>query len=220
MLLSCETVARTASACLSADDGSVIACRDLGGGEAEAGLALLLDGILRAYGQPQRLAVAVGPGSFTGLRVGVTAVRTLAWLDDLPVHPVDTLAAIAAAQGDGRWWVLLPITRDATAHGLYAIQHGAVTVVAAPRVDRDADACSLDPAGAVAIGPGVAPKGPLIARWAPDAARGDPAPAHARGVARAAAAFPAVGWPALLPDYRREPAPVLQRAALTRPPSG
>jgi tRNA threonylcarbamoyladenosine biosynthesis protein TsaB len=220
MLLSCETVRRTATACLTADDGRELAFRDLGGGEAEAGLALLLDGLLRTHGRPRALAIATGPGSFTGLRVGVTAIRTLAWLEDLPVHPVDALAAAAAGRGPGLWWVLLPITRDATAHGLYRVgDGGALEILAPPRIDRDASQPPLAAAtgDATAVGPALSVKPDLAARWCPSARRGDDAPPDARGVARATAAFPAGRWDAVLPDYHREPAPVLQRAALTRP---
>ncbi|WP_145298295.1 tRNA (adenosine(37)-N6)-threonylcarbamoyltransferase complex dimerization subunit type 1 TsaB [Crateriforma conspicua] len=45
---------------------------------------------------PEFISVAVGPGSFTGLRVGVTTAKTLAWALQLPVVAVPSLAAIAA----------------------------------------------------------------------------------------------------------------------------
>ena len=42
------------------------------------------------------IAVAAGPGSFTGLRIGVAAVKGLAWAADLPCAAVSTLEAMAA----------------------------------------------------------------------------------------------------------------------------
>lgn len=41
------------------------------------------------------LSVTAGPGSFTGLRVGLATVKMLSWTLNIPVAPVDTLEAIA-----------------------------------------------------------------------------------------------------------------------------
>ncbi len=215
MLLSFETVTRTASACVIDDSGRELGFADLAGAEAEIGLVRMLGGLIDRHGLPSALAVAAGPGSFTGIRVGIVAARTLAWMDRLPVHAVDSLAACAAQAGDGLWWVLLPLKRDTTFHGLFRVASGGVDVLAATAADLDAGAPTLHPltAHAVAIGPAVAAKPELARRWCPGVALGSAAPPDARGVARAARGAPAMSWDRLLPAYHQEPSPVLQRRA-------
>jgi tRNA threonylcarbamoyladenosine biosynthesis protein TsaB len=68
-------------------------------GHAEA-LMPMIDRVMRAaglsFGQLDRIAVTVGPGSFTGLRVGISAARGLGLAADKPVVGVTTLSAYAA----------------------------------------------------------------------------------------------------------------------------
>ncbi|WP_072619429.1 tRNA (adenosine(37)-N6)-threonylcarbamoyltransferase complex dimerization subunit type 1 TsaB [Spirulina major] len=61
------------------------------------------------------LAVAKGPGGFTGTRIGVVTARTLAQQLDLPLFAISTLAAVAWQQ----------FTADAVATATYAIAYPA-----------------------------------------------------------------------------------------------
>ncbi len=50
--------------------------------------------------QCQAIAISVGPGSFTGLRVGVVCAKTFAYATGCILTPVDTFEAIAAGAPD------------------------------------------------------------------------------------------------------------------------
>ena len=66
-------------------------------------LAALLERNRMAMNDIEAFAVASGPGSFTGLRVGLAAVKGLAEITGRPIAAVSVLAAIAAQAGaDGR----------------------------------------------------------------------------------------------------------------------
>jgi len=68
-------------------------------GHAEALLPLIervMDDAGFAFSDLDRIAVTVGPGSFTGLRVGVSAARGIALAAGKPAVGVTTLAAFAA----------------------------------------------------------------------------------------------------------------------------
>ena len=81
-------------------DGSIVAerTREMVRGHAEA-LIPMIGEVMAAGGETlnalDRLAVTVGPGSFTGIRVGLAAARGLALAIGCPLIGVGTLAALA-----------------------------------------------------------------------------------------------------------------------------
>lgn len=73
--------------------------RDIGKGHAEQLMDVIAKALAaggKAYADLDRIAVSVGPGSFTGVRVGVSTARGLALALKIPAVGVTTLEAIAA----------------------------------------------------------------------------------------------------------------------------
>jgi tRNA threonylcarbamoyladenosine biosynthesis protein TsaB len=85
------------------------------------GIAFLLQGLGLAPGDVEGYAVAVGPGSFTGLRVGIATVQGLALAADRPCAAISALDALAArAAGSAEWIVaVMEAHRGEVFGGLY-----------------------------------------------------------------------------------------------------
>ncbi len=99
-ILAFDTALGACSAAVSCD-GEIVARRheERARGHAEA-LLPMIEAVRGesgfAYRDLDLLAVSVGPGTFTGLRIGIAAARGLALATDLPVVGFTTLHAIAA----------------------------------------------------------------------------------------------------------------------------
>ena len=90
------------------------------------------------------VAVANGPGSFTGVRIGVAAAKGFAWGKQLPCYGVSTLEAMAHSLGIWQGYVcpVMDARRNQVYNALFYANHGEITRVEADR------AISLEDLGA------------------------------------------------------------------------
>lgn len=100
-ILNIETATKNCSVSV-AKDGATMVCREMaeqGYSHAEK-LHVFIEEVLREanlkFKDLAAIAVSQGPGSYTGLRIGVSAAKGLAFALGIPLIAVDTLAILAA----------------------------------------------------------------------------------------------------------------------------
>lgn len=134
---------RTVSALEASNSRRDSSMRSIRTNHAET-LLPLVERILREAGASlsrlSAIAVTIGPGSFTGLRVGLSTAKGLVYGSATPVFAVSTLEALA--QGVTRWQGLVCPMMDARKRqiytALYRAAHGVVHRITDDRV------CGLD----------------------------------------------------------------------------
>jgi tRNA threonylcarbamoyl adenosine modification protein YeaZ len=101
LILALDTSTAACTAALLEKDGTVVASRDevIGRGHAER-LVPLVEEMLDGH-VPARILVGVGPGSFTGLRVGISAAHGMAIGWSIPLAGMNSLALLAACAPPG-----------------------------------------------------------------------------------------------------------------------
>ncbi len=81
------------------------------------------------------VAVAAGPGSFTGVRIGVAAAKGLAWGGQLPLYGVSTLEAMALQLGaqDGIVCAVMDARRQQVYNALFRARGGTLSRITQDR---------------------------------------------------------------------------------------
>ena len=206
-------LAACSAAVLDADRGEFLASEsmEMVRGHAEA-LLPLVSRVMQQGGTRfvdlQRIAVTTGPGSFTGLRVGISAARAIALAAGRPALGVTTLEAYAAPYA-GLAAAPIVAAIDARHDHVYLQVFAADgRALGAPRIASLAEAVAASAGAARVIGSGA----PLIsAAWPP----GRPAPMFDPQAA------PDIGWVARLGAIATEssapPKPLYLRAPDARP---
>jgi tRNA threonylcarbamoyladenosine biosynthesis protein TsaB len=229
-LLGIDTSTAASAACVLRSDGEVfevapepaaLMARPAHARELMPAVAEVMKRAGLVYPDLDAIAVGVGPGTFTGLRIGVATARALASANGLPLKPVSSLAALAAgieaeadAAGDAGAHrappLLLPVIDAKRGEVFAALYRPAAAPDWGPLALRPEDlaervrAESLTP---LAAGDGsVRFRGVLEAagiRVMPDDSRSHVV--RALHVCRLAAGVPDVAPQAVLPDYLRAP---------------
>ena len=93
-------------------------------------LLTMAENLLKSCGYTPKdvtaVAVAAGPGSFTGVRIGVAAAKGFAWGGDLPCYGVSTLEAMAKQMGVWQGYVcpVMDARRSQVYNALFHMEQG------------------------------------------------------------------------------------------------
>ena len=214
-LLGFDTSTAATSACLLRADGEAFEVvpepRALFAAPAHArdllpSLAAVLTQGETGWDEVHAIAVGIGPGTFTGLRIGVATARGLAQARGVELRPVSSLAALAAGMEDASRLAVLDAKRGEVFAALYG-EDDEVWAAAAWAPEALAKRMRSEGVTPQTAGDGsVRFRGILEAAGARVAA--DDSPAHvirALHICRLARTVAPAGPEAVLPDYMRAP---------------
>lgn len=132
LILAIESSAKSASVALVKDDALLAQYSQCSGLTHSRTLLPMVEDMFKntelAPKDVDAIAVAQGPGSFTGIRIGVSTVKGLAWALDKPCIGVSTLEAMAwhgAAVG-GLACPVMDARRSQVYNALFEIENGSV----------------------------------------------------------------------------------------------
>lgn len=132
IILAIETATRAGSVAVSRGDRSLSCAVGDASSSHSTDLIENVDRILREsglqLGDVDLFAAAIGPGSFTGLRIGLATVKSLAVALNKKCVGISTLAAVAHAAGEsGRTVAMLPAGRGEVFAQMFSVAGNDVT---------------------------------------------------------------------------------------------
>ena len=148
-LLCFDTSSRDASIAVLRDKEIVLEYNFSSNGDLSAMMAPSLEFLLRALGMKiaefDLFGVAVGPGLFTGIRVGLATLKGLNFVAGKPVVGVNTLEALASKFADTSQTIvpMIDARRGEVYIGGYGFEAGEMREKFAPRLLRVEDAVPL-----------------------------------------------------------------------------
>ena len=133
LLLAFETSAKAGSVALMQENRLLAESYQNSGLTHSQTLLSMAENMLKSCGftaqDVTHVAVAAGPGSFTGIRIGVAAAKGFAWGGQLPCHGVSTLEAMAKnlAITDGLILCAMDARRQQVYNAVFEANRGALT---------------------------------------------------------------------------------------------
>jgi len=103
------------------------------------GIREVLEAAGATPGDLTHVVCGLGPGPFTGLRVGIVTARVLALVTRAALHGVCSLDALAAAGPEGEVLVATDARRKEVYWARYAVSPGSVRALSAPAVTKPAE---------------------------------------------------------------------------------
>jgi tRNA threonylcarbamoyladenosine biosynthesis protein TsaB len=187
IVLAIDTALDACSVALARDDVLLASSSEpMARGQAERLAPMAQEAVAQAriaFADIDRIAVTTGPGSFTGVRVGLSFARALALALARPCVGVSTLEALALEEGEAGLRAAHIETPGASYFALY--EDGAPLIAPRPIQHGEDEALLRQAAGGravVAVGPGVVVDAVALAQRAAklDPARYRPDPLYLR----------------------------------------
>ena len=133
LILAFETSAKSCSAAIHDGKSLLAESYQNSGLTHRQPLMVMAEDLLKVCGKSAadvpHLAAAAGPGSFTGIRIGVSAAKGFAWGAEKPVYGVSTLESMALGLGGWSGYICccMDARRNQVYNAIFLVEQGKLT---------------------------------------------------------------------------------------------